>query len=229
MSPTLTLVGAGPGDPGLLTVAGREALERAQVVAYDALVNPAIVALAPGEAERIPVTRRHDPGAVPQSEIVPLLARRAQAGLRVVRLKGGDPFVFGRGREEADALEALGVKVRAIPGISSALAAGTCTGAGLEGEVHILSGKPRSGEVLRLDYPALARVGGTLVFLMALERLGEICAGLQGAGLAGETPAALVEQVTTPRQRRVEATLATLTQVAAEQKLCEPTVVLIGR
>lgn len=233
MTETVILVGAGPGDPGLLTLAGREALEHAQVVAYDSLVDLRIVNMAPESAERIPVTRWNDAGAVHQTEIAALMGSRAKAGLRVVRLKGGDPFVYGRGGEELAELRALGVPTRVIPGLTSALAAPACAGISVvggeaSGSVHIVSGKPRTGGSLELDYEALVRVGGTLVLLMALERLGEICAGLRAAGMPANTPAAVIENGALPGQRRVDATLETLPNIAAEQNMSEPAVVVIG-
>ena len=233
MAEPVVLVGAGPGDPGLLTVAGREALEGAQVLAYDLLVAPAIVALAPPSARRIPVTRRGDPGAVSYLEIAALMAPMAREGLRVVRLKGGDPFVYGRGQEEIEELRGLGVSTRVIPGLTSALAAPAMAGIPVvcghwSGSVHIVSGTPRTGQVLELDYEALVRVGGTLVFLMAIRHLRMIQSGLLAAAMAGDTPAALVEQGALPGQRRVDATLATLCDEAERAGVEEPAVLIIG-
>ncbi len=229
MTETVVMVGAGPGDPELMTLAGHRALGMAQVVAYDALVSPAIVDMCPPDALRIPVTRRCDPGAVPQTEIADLMAKRAAEGLRVVRLKGGDPFVYGRGYEEIARLKELGVPVKVVPGLTSALAAPACGGipvtcGDLSGSVHIVSGNPRTGRDLALDYEALVRVGGTLVFLMATQRLGEIRAGLLRAGMPPETPAALVENGAMLNQRRMDATLDTLEELTA----AEPAVLLVG-
>lgn len=234
MTEPVVLVGAGPGDPGLLTVAGREALEGAQVLAYDLPVAPGIVSLAPPSARRIPVTRRGDPGAVSYLEIAALMAPMAKEGLRVVRLKGGDPFVYGRGYEEAEELRALGVPTRVIPGLTSALAAPAMAGIPVvcgdwSGSVHIVSGTPRTGLALELDYEALVRVGGTLVFLMAVRRLEAIQSGLLAAAMPGDTPAALVEQGALSGQRRVDATLATLCAEAARAGVAEPAVLVIGR
>ena len=233
MAEPVLIVGAGPGDPGLLTLAGREAIGRAQVLAYDSLVPSAIVDMAPADAQRIPVTRRGDPGAVPHTEIAALMARKAGEGLRVVRVKGGDPFVYGRGHEEREELRALGVSARVIPGLSAALAAPACCGipvisADLSGSVHIVSGNPRSGRGLELDYEALVRVEGTLVFLMALDRLEEICVGLLAASMPPHTPAALIEHASTPKQRRVDATLETLGTAARAAGVAEPAVIVIG-
>lgn len=227
------MVGAGPGDPALLTVGGHEAIAHAQVLAHDSLVSADIVALAPPDAERIPVTRKGDPGAVPQTEIAALLAQKAKAGLRVVRLKGGDPFVYGRGYEELAALKALGVPVKVIPGLTAALAAPALAGipvtcGDLSGAVHIVSGSPRTGQALTLDYDALVRVGGTLVLLMATQRLGEISGGLLAAGMPADTAAALIENGGLPGQRRVDATLGTLADMAAEYAIKEPAVALVG-
>ncbi len=233
MAEPVILVGAGPGDPGLLTLAGRAAIEKAQVLAYDSLVTAAIVEMAPPSAERIPVTRRGDPGAVPHTEIAALMAQKAKEGLRVVRLKGGDPFVYGRGHEEIEELKALGVRVHIVPGLSSALAAPSCFGipvisGDLSGSVHIISGNPRTGRGLTLDYEALVRVGGTLIFLMAVDRLEELSAGLLAAGMPPSTPAVLVEKGSMPDQRRVDATLDTLCHTAREAEIGEPAVIIIG-
>ncbi len=233
MSCPVILAGAGPGEVGLLTLAAREAISRAQVLAYDSLVSPEILALAPADVQRIPVTRRGDPGAVPQEHVAALLAERAGEGLRVVRLKGGDPFLYGRGQEEKAELEALGMTVEVIPGLSAALAAPACAGipvtwGDLSGAVHILSGSPRTGRALELDYGALVRTGGTMVFLMAVERLEEICAGLLAGGLPPGTPAALVENGALPGQRRIDGTAGTLPPIARAAAVTEPAVLVVG-
>jgi uroporphyrinogen III methyltransferase/synthase len=229
----VVLVGAGPGDPGLLTLAGRDAIEKAQVLAYDSLVAAAIVDMAPSSAQRIPVTRRADPGAVPHTEIAALMAQKALEGLRVVRLKGGDPFVYGRGYDEIQELRALGIPVRIVPGISAALAAPACCGisvinGNMSGAVHIVSGNPRTGQVLALDYSALVRAGGTLIFLMALDRLQEIGSGLLTAGMPPQTPVAIVENASMPSQRRVDTALEVLCHAARGAGLSEPAVIIIG-
>ncbi|SBW08052.1 Porphyrin biosynthesis protein HemD (Includes: Uroporphyrinogen-III C-methyltransferase; Uroporphyrinogen-III synthase) (fragment) [uncultured Eubacteriales bacterium] len=233
MTEPVALVGAGPGGAGLLTLAGREAIAHAQVLAYDSLVSPDILALAPEGASRIPVTRRSDPDAVRQEDIVPILAQKAKAGFRVVRLKGGDPFLYGRGYEEKAAMEALDVPVEVIPGLTAALAVPACAGipvtcGDLSGSVHILSGSPRTGKTLELDYEALVRVGGTLVFLMAMENLEAICAGLLAVGLPPDTPASLVENGALLTQRRVNATAETLPRAAREAAVKEPAVLVLG-
>ena len=195
----VTLVRAGPGDPGLLTLKGREALEAAQVVVYDRLVSPAVLALAPEEAERIDVGKRSAHHPVPQERISQILLEKAAEGRRVVRLKGGDPFLFGRGGEELELLEAHGVPFEEVPGITSAIAVPAYAGIpvthrDMTSSLHIITGHARQGKELDIDFQALVRTKGTLVFLMGVTSLPRICAGLLEAGMDPETPAAVVER-----------------------------------
>ncbi|NLL37060.1 MAG: uroporphyrinogen-III C-methyltransferase [Fretibacterium sp.] len=227
------LVGAGPGDAGLFTLRGREVLERAEVVVFDRLVGDGVLALAPDSAELVDVGKEGGHHPVPQREIEEVLVSRALEGQRVVRLKGGDPFVFGRGGEELEALLAHGIPFEVVPGVTSALAAPSCVGIppthrGLSQSVHIITGHTRSGGVTDLDYGALARLDGTLVFLMGLGNLREICERLTQGGLPGSTPAAVVERGATARQRRVTGTLATLGESVASAGLAPPAVIIVG-
>ena len=204
----VTLVGAGPGDPGLLTRKGLEALERADVVVYDRLVSPAILALMPEGAVKINVGKEASRHPVPQEQINRILLEQAQQGHNVVRLKGGDPFLFGRGGEELELLAEHRIPFEEVPGITSAIAAPAYGGIPVThrdccSSLHIVTGHQRAGKELAIDFEALVRTGGTLVFLMGVSALPTICAGLLDAGMAPDTPAAVVERGTTPAQRRV--------------------------
>lgn len=233
MKGMVTLVGAGPGDPGLLTVKGREALQNAQVVVYDRLVSPDILALVPEGAERIDVGKRAADHPVPQEEINRILLDKALEGKNVVRLKGGDPFLFGRGGEELELLSEHRVPFREIPGVTSAIAAPAYAGIPVThrdwaSSLHIVTGHARAGRALSIDFEALVRAGGTLVFLMGVSTLPDICAGLLAAGMDPDTPAAVVERGTTPAQRRVGATLSTLSQAARSAEVESPAVIVVG-
>ncbi len=233
MSGKVILVGAGPGDPGLLTVKGRRALEQADVVVYDRLVSQAVLELIPEGARRINVGKQANNHIVPQSRINQILLEEAQAGHTVVRLKGGDPFVFGRGGEELELLARHGVAFEEIPGVTSAVAAAAYAGIPVthrdySSSLHIITGHAREGERLAIDFEALARVGGTLVFLMGVTAMPMIVQGLLDAGMNGATPAAMVEQGTLPAQRRCSATLATLPQRAREMGIHSPALIVVG-
>ena len=196
----VTLVGAGPGDPGLLTRKGLEALERADVVVYDRLVSPAILALMPEGAVKINVGKEASRHPVPQEQINRILLEQAQQGHNVVRLKGGDPFLFGRGGEELELLAEHRIPFEEVPGITSAIAAPAYGGIPVThrdccSSLHIVTGHQRAGKDLAIDFEALVRTGGTLVFLMGVSALPTICAGLLDAGMAPDTPAAVVERV----------------------------------
>ena len=230
----VTLVGAGPGDPGLLTRKGLEALQRAEVVVYDRLVSPAILALMPEKAEHIDVGKQASRHPVPQDQINQILLDKALAGKNVVRLKGGDPFLFGRGGEELELLAAHGVPFEEVPGITSAIAAPAYGGIPVThrdccSSLHIVTGHQRAGKELDIDFEALVRTRGTLVFLMGVSALPRICKGLLDAGMEHDMPAAVVERGTTPAQRRISATLGTLPAAAEEAKVVSPAVIVVGR
>ena len=234
MSGKVTLVGAGPGDPGLLTIKGRRALETAEVVVYDRLVSPAILAMIPEGAEKIDVGKEAAHHKVPQDGINRILLEKGLAGKNVVRLKGGDPFVFGRGGEELELLAENGVAFEEVPGITSAIAAPAYAGIPVThrdycSSLHIITGHQRSGKPLTIDFEALARTGGTLVFLMGVSAMPAIVEGLLSAGMDPETPAAMVESGTTPAQRRCGATLATLPEKAAEMGIHSPAIIVVGK
>ena len=234
MTGMVTLVGAGPGDPGLLTRKGLDALQKAQVVVYDRLVSPEILALIPEGAEAIDVGKQAARHPVPQSEINQILLDRALAGRRVVRLKGGDPFLFGRGGEELELLARHGVPFEVAPGVTSAIAVPAYGGIPVThrdfcSSLHIITGHRRAGEKLNIDFEALVRTGGTLVFLMGVSALPELCEGLREAGMDPDTPAAVVERGTTPAQRRISSTLAHLPDAAREAQVESPAVLVVGR
>jgi uroporphyrinogen III methyltransferase/synthase len=224
------LVGAGPGDPGLLTLRGAEVLRRAEVVVHDRLSAASLLDLAPADAERVDVGKRPDGLSVPQARINELLVAHGRAGRRVVRLKGGDPFVFARGAEEAAALEAAGVEYEVVPGISSAIAAPAYAGIPVtlrysSTSVTIVTGHedPSKGRT-DVDWEALAAVGGTIVILMGVANIGRIADRLLAGGLAPDTPVAAVRWGTRSDQHTVRATLGTI----AEQPLRAPSTIVVG-
>jgi uroporphyrinogen III methyltransferase/synthase len=229
------LVGAGPGDPDLITLRGAEVLRRADVVVYDALASPELLDLAPEDAERVNVGRRgHDEPTRSQEEINALVLRHARAGRSVVRLKGGDPLVFGRGGEEASACRAAGIPFEIVPGVSSAIAALAYAGIPVTDRRHAASfavvtghkDPTRVAQSIRWD--ALATASDTLVILMGLRNIEEIVGRLLAHGRSPETPAAAVMLGTTPSQRVVEAPLRDLPQRIREASLAAPTAVVVG-
>jgi uroporphyrinogen III methyltransferase / synthase len=215
------LVGAGPGDPGLLTLKGRAALERADAVVYDLLANPELLALAPASAERINAGKRAGRHVLTQDQTNALLLKLARQGKTVVRLKGGDPFVFGRGGEEALALAEAGQAFEVVPGISSGIAAPAYAGIpithrGLATSAVFVTGQERTGKPLRArTLKALAQLDATLVFFMATEAAARVCAQLVKAGKPAFTPAACVMNGTRANQRTLTSTLGRL---AADMK-----------
>ncbi len=231
----VVLVGAGPGDPGLLTVRGAEVLRSADAVVHDALVPAEMLALAPERAERFDVGKRgHDEGSVPQQEINALLVRLAREGKAVVRLKGGDPFVFGRGGEEASACVEAGVAFEVVPGVTAAVAAPACAGIPITdrrfaASFTVVTGHRDPGEpAMRLRWGELARSGDTLVILMGMTNLGAIAGRLIEAGRDAATPCAAIEWGGTPRQRVVEAPLAGIAEAVTTAALGTPTTIVVG-
>lgn len=232
------LVGAGPGDPGLLTVRGQELLARCDAIAADALANPAIVAAArranPG-VEVHDVGKRGGSGdSASQAAINGLLVRLAREGKRVVRLKGGDPLVFGRGSEEAQALAAAGIAFEIVPGVTAGVAAPAYAGIpvthrGLATSVTFVTGHEDPAKAdAQTDWAALARSGGTIVLYMGVKTLPRIAGALIAGGMAADTPAAAVQWGTHPRQRTVMATLATLSAAIDRAGLGAPVITIIG-
>jgi len=228
----VSLVGAGPGDPELLTVKALRRLEAADVVVYDRLVGREILNLC-WRAELIDVGKEPGKHGVPQEEINALLVRLATAGKQVVRLKGGDPFVFGRGGEEALALAAAGVPCEIVPGISSAIAVPAAAGIpvthrGIAPSATILTGHTRSSGTPDHDWDAVARMRGTLIFLMAVENLAHITGQLLDHGRAPDEPAALIQSGTTAEQRTVTAPLGGILQAARDDGIASPAVLVVG-
>lgn len=234
---TVYLVGAGPGDPGLLTVRGRHLLETADCVVTDALVAPAVLRLVRADAEVHHVGKRGGQPSTSQGDIEELLIRLARQGRSVVRLKGGDPFLFGRGGEECEALRAAGIPYEVVGGVTSALAAPAAAGIPVThrewaSHVTIATGHERDdGDEARVDLETLARLlpGGTLVFLMGARSLPRLVAGLLAGGAAPTTPAAAIQWGTDPRQRLCVATLETLVSRVEAEKLGAPMVTVVGR
>ncbi len=226
------LVGAGPGDPELLTLRGARLVAGADVVVYDNLVAPAIIDLAPAAAERIYVGKKAADHTLPQEEINALLVRLAQAGKRVVRLKGGDPFIFGRGGEEMEELLAAGIPVEVVPGVTAAAGVAAYAGIPLTHRDHAQSVVFTTGFLkdgaLDLDWSLLARRSQTVVIYMGVSRLAEICAQLVAHGLPASTPAAVIERGTTHAQRVVRAELATLADEVLRQGIRPPSLTVVG-
>ena len=228
------LVGAGPGDAGLLTLKGRDVLAKADVVVYDALVGDGVLAMIGDRAELIFAGKRSGRHYLRQEDTNRVLLTEALKGKRVVRLKGGDPFVFGRGGEELELLTAYGVPYEVVPGVTSAFAVPAYNGIPVThrdfcSSVHIITGHRRADHSYDIDFDALKRTGGTLVFLMGIAALPDICAGLLSAGMDPATPAAVLERGTTARQHRISATLGTLTEVCAKTTVHTPAIIVVGR
>jgi uroporphyrin-III C-methyltransferase len=226
------LVGAGPGDLGLLTLHAAHALEQADIVLHDALVSPEILALAPG-ARLEAVGKRAGGARTPQLRINERLIGLARQGLRVVRLKGGDPLVFGRGGEEALALAAAGVPFRIVPGISAGVGGTAAAGIplthrGLAHSVAFVTGHDAAGAVPEIDWSALALGADVLVLYMALRNIGTIAAQLLSAGRAAAEPVAFVLEATTPRQHVIVTTLAEAADAARLIPKHLPTLIVIG-
>lgn len=229
MTGRVVLVGAGPGDPELITLRGARALAEADVVVYDRLVAPALIDLAP-RAERIYVGKEPGRPAVPQFEIERLLVEHALAGSVVVRLKGGDPFVFGRGGEEALACAEAGVPCEVVPGVSAAVAAPAAVGIPVTHRRLARSFAVVTGSTAHDDEVDLSKVAGsdTIVVLMAAGRLAQTCAELIAAGRPPDEPAAIVQWAWTPEQRSVIGTLATLPTIAETASIGPPATLLVG-
>ncbi len=224
------LIGAGPGDPGLITVRGIECLKQADVVIYDRLVNPLLLQYAP-KAEWIDAGKQPDHHPVPQSKINTLLVEKALMGLRVVRLKGGDPYVFGRGGEEAIALAEAGIPFEVVPGITSAIAAPAYAGIpvthrGISQSVSFITGHSAKEDDLPEEWSCLAESDGTLVFLMGVHNLPVIVQRLLEGGRRPSVPVALIEQGTCARQRTITGVLSDIVEKSASVQ--SPAIIIVG-
>jgi len=231
---TVYLVGAGPGDPELITLKGAAALGRAEVVVYDALVQEGLLKMAPKDAVFLYMGKRCGRSCPSQEEINDTLVQQAREGKTVVRLKGGDPFVFGRGGEEVLALGRAGVPCEVIPGVTAGVAVPTSMGIpvthrGISGSVAFVTGHPGSGLDDPVDWEALAKAVSTIVIYMGLTRLPEIAARLIAAGRPYDTPAAVVSQGTGADQRQVTAPLGELFNAASAAGIETPALIIIGK
>ena len=228
----VSLVGAGPGDPELLTLRALRVMQAASVVLYDHLVAPALVELARRDAERLYVGKEQDKHALPQAEINALMVRLAKEGKRVVRLKGGDPLIFGRGGEEIEALLEHGIAFEIVPGVTAASGAASYAGIPLTHRDYaqacvFATGHLKNGTA-DLDWQALARPKQTVVIYMGVGGLAQICRGLAEHGLAASTPAAVVERATLAEQRVVEGTLASVAELASAERIGPPALLIVG-
>ncbi len=228
------LVGAGPGDPKLLTVKAVKVIKQADVVIYDRLgVSDEVLNMAPEKAEKIFVGKRTGLHEVPQDQITNIIVEKAKEGGKVVRLKGGDPFIFGRGGEEAEALVAEGIEFEIVPGVSSSVAAPMYAGIPLThrdyaASVAIITGH-RAGDAEKpVDWVKIANSVDTMVILMGVESLEGIVGKLLAGGISPQKPVAMIESGTLPQQRTLIATLGTILEEAQKQQIKPPSVILIG-
>ncbi len=226
------LVGAGPGDAGLLTLRGREVLEKADVVVYDRLIGPGLAGFFPPDAKLIYVGKRTGDHTVVQEEIEEILLREALPGKRVVRLKGGDPFLFGRGGEEALTLLSRGIDVEIVPGVTSAVSVPACAGIpithrGLSKGLYVITAHHANDEI-PLDYDLPARVDDTLAILMGAGRISEIADGLIASGKSPSTPAAIIQNGTTARMKKISGPLADIGELARQSGIDAPAIIVVG-
>lgn len=228
------LVGAGPGDQELLTVKAVRLIQEAGVIVFDRLVSGSIMNLIPEGTELIDVGKNVGNHPVPQDEINQILLREAQAGKMVVRLKGGDPFVFGRGGEELELLSENEVPFEVVPGITSSISVPAYAGIPVThrdfcSSLHIITGHAKAGAELTIDFDALVRLGGTLIFMMSVSTVGRIAAGLISAGMAGTMPCAVIENGTYPKQRKFISDLKHIEQTVRDNGVKSPAVIAVGR
>jgi len=230
----VTLVGAGPGGKGLLTFKGLEVLQTADVVLYDRFVSEDILAAIPDFTEKIDVGKHAGNHPVPQGEINELLLEKARQGKNVVRLKGGDPFVFARGGEELELLVENNIPFEVVPGVSSAIAAAAYAGIPIThrdcaSSFHIITAHAKNNERPDIDFGTLVKLNGTLVFLMGVAAIGDICEGCISAGMDKDMPAAIVENATMNSQRKFLGTIAALPEIARANNVKSPAVIIVGK
>jgi len=229
----VTLVGAGPSDKGLLTLKGAQRIRSADVVLYDRYVGEEIIAMIPDAAEKISVGKTAGIHPVPQDEINHMLLEKARQGLSVVRLKGGDPFVFGRGGEELEFLAENGIPFEVVPGVTSAIAGAAYAGIpvthrDVASSLHIITAHAKNNSAPSINYDSLVRMKGTLIFLMGLAAVKEICESLISSGMDKGMPSAIVENATTGVQRKFVGTVETLPAIARENAVESPAIIIIG-
>ncbi len=230
----VALVGAGPGESSLLTLRAKELLEQAEVVVYDRLVSSEIMGMIPQGTKRINVGKENNHHRIPQEQINQILVDEALEGNLVVRLKGGDPFVFGRGGEELEKLLEYEIPYEVVPGITSAIAAPSFAGFPVThrdfcSSFHVITAHQKKNEPLRIDFESLVKTKGTLIFLMGVSTLGDICNGLMQAGMDKDMPAALVENGTRSYQRKVIGTIENLHDKAVAEKFKSPSIIIVGK
>lgn len=228
------LVGAGPGDVALFTLKGRRVLEEADVVIYDALVGDGILSMIPEDAEKIDVGKRASHHKMKQEDINRTLLEEAKKGKIVVRLKGGDPFLFGRGGEELELLAREDIPFEIVPGITSPIAVPAYNGIPVThrdyaSSISIITGHQKNGEKLKINFSALKEMGGTFVFLMGVHSLPGIMNGLLEAGMDKDMPAAVLQQGTTAGQKRILATIETLEEEVRKQEIHTPAIIVVGK
>lgn len=230
----VALVGAGPGEVGLLTLRGKELIEKAEVVVYDRLVSSKILQLIPKKAQRIDVGKESSKHLVAQNRINEILLEKALEGNLVVRLKGGDPFVFGRGGEELELLNQNNIPFEVVPGITSAISAPCFAGIPVThrdfcSSLHIITGHQKENEPLKINFDALVKTEGTLVFLMGVASLKAITSGLILAGMDKKTPAGLIQNGTRPNQRKLITTLENLYEESIAKQMRSPCIIIVGK
>lgn len=228
------LAGAGPGDAGLLTVKAADLMERADVIVYDALISAELLSRIPHGTQTIYVGKHAGNHPVPQEEINQILVKEAKKGKKVLRLKGGDPFVFGRGGEELETLIQENIPFEVVPGITSSVAVPAYAGIPVThrdytSSFHVITGHARKDGTLSIDFESLVRLNGTLVFLMSVSSMEKILKGLTDAGMDPKMPAAVLERGTTAGQRRVTATVATLKEEADRAGIRTPAIIVVGK
>lgn len=228
------LVGAGPGDIGLFTLKGRKVLQEAQVVVYDSLVGQGVLSMIPERARCINVGKRAGNHTMPQEQINQVLLEEAKKGLQVVRLKGGDPFLFGRGGEELELLRDHKIPYEVVPGVTSSLAVPAYNGIPVThrdytSSLHIITGHKKKGTEYDIDFGALVKTGGTLIFMMGVTALADICHGLLGAGMDPQIPAAILQKGTTAGQKRIVATVGTLPEEVKRRGIQTPAIIVVGK
>lgn len=228
------LVGAGPSDPGLFTLKGQKVLKKAEVVVYDALVGTGVLEMIPSGTELIYVGKRASNHTMVQEEINRVLVEQAKLGKQVVRLKGGDPFLFGRGGEELELLIKENIPYEVVPGVTSALSVPAYNGIPVThrdycSSLHIITGHKKKDEAYDIDFEALVRTKGTLIFLMGVSALEEICNRLILAGMDKTMPAAILQKGTTSKQKRIVATVETLPEEVKKQGIETPAIIVVGK